>query len=188
MHGKPVYDTKIMAVFVHHTDGPNDYDCARDVPAILRTIEDHHIHAMGWDDIGYNFAVDRCGTIYEGRAGGVDRAVMGAHTEGFNAHSVGIAALGHFGEGVKVPRPMLRAIAAIAAWKLDPGIDPRGRVRLVSSNNASRFRKGTTADLNVISGHRDVFQTDCPGQALYDALPWIRQEAAQLRRKATWAA
>ncbi|MFC4031745.1 N-acetylmuramoyl-L-alanine amidase [Streptomyces polygonati] len=186
VHSEPQYDDSVKAVFVHHTDHPNDYDCTADVPAMLRSIEEHHIHDMGWDDMGYNFVVDRCGGIYEGRAGGVDRAVRGAHTEGFNAHTVGIAALGSFGEGEKVPGAMLRAVASIAAWKLDPGIDPRGRVRLVSSNDESRYPKGTSADLQVISGHRDTFETDCPGDALYAALPLVRKAAAALREKATW--
>ena len=64
-------------------------------------------------------------------------------------------------------------------------------MRLVSSNNGSRYPKGTAADLNVISGHRDVYETTCPGQALYDALPWIRRTAARLRaqaiREAAWS-
>jgi hypothetical protein len=181
-----VFDHAVKAVFVHHTDNPNDYDCRKDVPAMLLALEQRHI-ALGWDDLGYNFVVDRCGGIYEGRAGSAERAVRGAHTEGFNADTVGIAALGNFGAGHKVPRAMLRAIAAIAAWKLDPGVDPLGRVRLVSSNDGSRFPKGTAVTLNVISGHRDVFETTCPGQALYDALPWIRRAVAALRTKATWA-
>ena len=178
-----VYDHAVKAVFVHHTDNPNTYDCKKDVPAMLLALEQRHI-ALGWDDLGYNFVVDRCGGIYEGRTGSVSRAVRGAHTEGFNADTVGIAALGNFGAGQKVPRPMLEAIAAIAAWKLDPGVNPLGRVRLVSSNNESRYPKGTAAELNVISGHRDVYETDCPGQALYDALPWIRLAAARLRQEA----
>lgn len=186
VRGKPVYDGAVRAVFVHHTDNPNTYDCRADVPGMLLAMEQTHV-ALGWDDLGYNFVVDRCGNVYEGRAGGVDRAVRGAHTEGFNTDTVGIAALGNFGRGRTVPRPMLEAIAAIAAWKLDPGVNPLGRVRLTSSNNQSRFPKGTSAELNVISGHRDVFETTCPGDALYAALPWVRQTAARLRSKATWA-
>ncbi|NUS16363.1 MAG: N-acetylmuramoyl-L-alanine amidase [Streptomyces sp.] len=181
-----VYDHAVKAVFIHHTDNPNDYDCTKDVPAMLVALEQRHI-ALGWDDLGYNFVVDRCGRIYEGRTGSLTRDVRGAHTEGFNTDTLGIAALGNFGPGQKVPRAMLRAIAEIAAWKLDPSVDPLGHVRLVSSNDGSRFAKGTAVTLNAISGHRDVYETDCPGQALYDALPWIRRTAAALRAKATWA-
>ncbi|SDM92582.1 peptidoglycan recognition protein family protein [Actinacidiphila guanduensis] len=182
---KPEYDGTVKAVFVHHTDNPNTYDCRKDVPAMLLAMERSHI-ALGWDDLGYNFVVDRCGTVYEGRAGGIGRAVRGAHTEGFNVDTVGIAALGNFGPGRKVPEPMLRAIARIAAWKLAPGIDPRGKVRLVSTDSRSRFRKGTAAQLHAISGHRDAYETDCPGDALYAALPWIRRTAASLRQGATY--
>jgi hypothetical protein len=182
---KPLYDGSIRAVFVHQTDNPNTYDCKTDVPGMLLAMEQYHI-AQGWDDLGYNFVVDRCGNIYEGRAGGIDRAVRGAHTEGFNIRTVGIAALGTFDAGDTVPRPMLQAIASIAAWKLDPSVNPLGRVRLVSSNDESRFPKGTSVEVNAISGHRDVFETLCPGQALYDDLPWIRRAAAQLRSAATW--
>ncbi|WKX69137.1 N-acetylmuramoyl-L-alanine amidase [Streptomyces sp. XD-27] len=178
---KPRYAGSVAAVFVHHTDHPHDYDCRADVPGMLRAMQDDHTHGEGWDDLGYNFVVDRCGTIYEGRAGGVDRAVVGAHTKGFNTGSTGIAALGHFGAGEEVPRPMLEAIAALAAWKLRPGADPRGRVRMVSTNDASRYPKGTSVELDVIAGHRDGYETDCPGGALYGRLPWLREEAARLR-------
>jgi N-acetylmuramoyl-L-alanine amidase-like protein len=183
---RPVYDSSVRAVFIHHTDNPNDYVCRTDVPAMLLAMEQRHIE-LGWDDLGYNFVVDRCGTIYEGRAGGIDRAVRGAHSEGFNAGTVGIAALGTFDRGTPVPRAMLAAIAAIAAWKLAPDVDPLGRVRLVSSNDRSRWPKGTPVTVNAISGHRDVFETSCPGDALYAALPWIRHMAAHLRHDATWA-
>lgn len=64
----PRYDDKVVAVFVHHTDSPNGYDCA-DVPRIIRYLYAGQTGARNWDDIGYNFLVDRCGTIYEGRAG-----------------------------------------------------------------------------------------------------------------------
>jgi hypothetical protein len=64
------YDDHVVAVFVHHTDSPNAYECA-DVPRIIRSLYDGQTGVRRWDDIGYNFLVDRCGTIYEGRAGGV---------------------------------------------------------------------------------------------------------------------
>lgn len=177
----PRYDDEVVAVFIHHTDSPNGYDCA-DAPGIIRTLYEGQTGARDWDDLGYNFVVDRCGTVYEGRAGGTDRPVTGAHTQGFNHRSTGIAALGTFTEGVDVPPEMLRSIAAVAAWKLGTSdTDPRADARLVSSNDGSRYASGTTATLPVIAGHGDAYMTDCPGAALRARLPEIRALAARLQ-------
>nr|WP_318206099.1 peptidoglycan recognition protein [Streptomyces sp. SCL15-4] len=184
----PRYDDKVVAVFLHHTDSPNGYACA-DTPRIIRGLYAGQTGARHWDDIGYNFLVDRCGTIYEGRAGGIDRAVTGAHTQGFNHRTAGIAALGTFTAGVPVPRAMTDAIAALAAWKLGlADIDPRGRARLVSSSGQSRYGTGATATLPALAGHDAGFRTSCPGAALTARLPAIRERAALLQgRPATTA-
>ena len=173
------YTGAARAVFIHHTGHPDDYDCA-DVPDMLRAMYADHVQRLGWDDLGYNFVVDKCGRIYEGRAGGVDRSVLGAHTTGFNHDSVGIAALGDFSDG-ELPQELLASIARVAAWKLRPGADPHGQVRLVSTNDASRYPEGTATAVDVISGHRDIFYTHCPGDGLYEALPEIRDATARLR-------
>ncbi|MFF5652434.1 peptidoglycan recognition protein [Streptomyces collinus] len=178
---RPRYDDRVLAVFVHHTDSPNGYDCA-DAPRIIRDLYTGQTGTRDWDDIGYNFVVDRCGTVYEGRAGGVERAVTGAHTQGFNHRTTGIAALGTFTEGMPVPQPMIRAIAALSAWKLGlTGTDPRADVRLVSSNGLSRYAAGSTARLPALAGHNDGYMTSCPGAALHARLPEIRQLAARLQ-------
>ncbi|MGW0282794.1 peptidoglycan recognition protein family protein [Streptomyces sp. NPDC003236] len=177
----PRYDDKVIAVFVHHTDSPNRYDCA-DTPRIIRALYAGQTGARSWDDIGYNFLVDRCGTIYEGRAGGVERPVTGAHTQGFNHRTAGIAALGTFTAGVPVPRAMTDAIAALAAWKLGlADVDPRAPAHLVSSNGHSRFKAGTATTLPAVAGHNEGFMTTCPGAALTARLPEIRLTAARLQ-------
>ncbi|MEV6078497.1 peptidoglycan recognition protein [Streptomyces sp. NPDC052069] len=178
----PRYTGAAKAVFVHHTGHSNGYDCA-DAPELIRGVQADHVRSEGWDDIGYNFVVDRCGTIYEGRAGGVARPVRGAHTKGFNADTVGIAALGSFGAGTTVPKALADGIAKVAAWKLRPGTDPRGTVELVSTNDESLYDKGETARLHVISGHRDSYGTRCPGEVLYALLPVLRDKVAALRAK-----
>ncbi|MFJ4712162.1 peptidoglycan recognition protein [Streptomyces sp. NPDC088785] len=184
-HRDPVrYADRVVAVFVHHTDSPNGYDCA-DTPRIIRHLYAGQAGGRAWDDIGYNFLVDRCGTVYEGRAGGVDRPVVGAHTQGFNRNTAGIAAIGTFTEGTPVPRAMTDAIAAVAAWKLGlSGVDPRATVRLVSSNGHSRYPAGATAGFLAVSGHRDGYETFCPGLALMAELPAIRAHAAHLQGRA----
>ncbi len=177
----PQYADRVVAVFIHHTDTPNGYDCA-DVPHTLRNLYASQAGARHWDDIGYNFLVDACGTIYEGRAGGVDRPVVGAHAQGFNRRTAGIAAIGNFPAGTTVPKPMLDAIAVLVAWKLGlGGVDPRGKASLVSTNAMSRYRVGERVLLDAVAAHTDAYPTSCPGRALLARLPWIRQEAARLQ-------
>ncbi|MCZ2523519.1 peptidoglycan recognition protein family protein [Streptomyces sp. HB2AG] len=180
-HEPGEYAHAVRVVFVHHTDNPNDYDCA-EVPSLLRAMYGDHATGRDWDDIGYNFLVDRCGTVYEGRAGGTDRPVVGAHAQGFNKGSAGIAAIGTFHEGTPVPAALTDAIARLVAWKLGlAGVDPRGRAALVSTNSMSRYRKGARAVFETVSGHRDGDPTDCPGAEMAERLPEIRQKAARLQ-------
>ncbi|MET9966068.1 peptidoglycan recognition protein [Streptomyces sp. NPDC006356] len=177
----PRYDDRVVAVFVHHTDSPNGYDCA-DVPRIIRYLYAGQTGSRDWDDIGYNFLVDRCGTIYEGRAGGTDRPVTGAHTQGFNHRTTGIAAIGTFTAGAPVPKAMTDSIAALAAWKLGiTDTDPRAKVRLTSSNSQSRYASGATTALPAVAGHNEGYMTSCPGAALTARLPEIRETAARLQ-------
>ena len=96
--------------------------------AIVRGIEVYHVLGNGWNDIGYNFLVDRFGTVYEGRAGGITRNVIGAHSEGFNSGTVGIALIGNF-TSTKPPPAMQAALVRLLAWRLDVAhVDPLSRV------------------------------------------------------------
>lgn len=175
-----VYTDVVKVVFVHHTDTTNDYDCA-DSPKLIRSIYQYHVQTNGWRDIGYNFLVDKCGTIYEGRAGGVDQPVLGAHTLGFNTDSSGVAALGSFVSDAP-PQAMLDGIAKITAWKLGlTGRDAQGSEALVSASDGSRYPKGATHTFDAVSGHRDAFNTDCPGDDLFARLGDLRAEAAHLQ-------
>ena len=85
------FDPMTKAV-VHHTAGSNDYTAAQSA-AIVRGIELYHVEGNGWNDIGYNFLVDKYGQVFEGRYGGMERPVVGAHAMGFNTGSVGVAVL-----------------------------------------------------------------------------------------------
>jgi uncharacterized protein with LGFP repeats len=173
----PTYLNKVEAVFVHHTAGTNDYSCA-DSPAIVRSLFAYHVQQLGWNDIGYNFVVDKCGTVYEGRAGGVDRPVLGAHTYGFNSYSSGITVLGNYEDGGTPTQAAKSAVAQVAGWKLGlHGVDPQGKVTLTAAGDTGVYTKGETATLYTISGHRDGYNTLCPGVNLYSALPEIRASA-----------
>ncbi|RAG87416.1 N-acetylmuramoyl-L-alanine amidase [Streptacidiphilus pinicola] len=178
----PRYADVVKAVFVHHTDSGNDYGLA-DVPSIIWSIHDDQTGRRGWDDIGYNFLVDRFGTVYEGRHGGVDRPVIGAHCSGFNQRTAGIAAIGTFTDGASPTPAMLRSIAALAAWKLSlHGVAAQASTTLTCSDSDSRYQAGSRAGFAVVSGHTDADCTYCPGSTLYAALPGIRLAAARIQQ------
>lgn len=174
-----VYTGKVKAAFVHHTDSGNGYTCSQ-APSVIRSIYRYHVVSMGWRDIGYNFLVDKCGTIYEGRAGGVAKAVKGAHTLGFNSSSTGIAVIGTFGSH-QPPAAAVTALARLTAWKLGLyGANPKGKTYL-RSGGGNLYPKGKNVRLNVISGHRDGYATDCPGAKLYARLGSARTSSARLQ-------
>ncbi|MEU0256065.1 peptidoglycan recognition protein [Streptomyces sp. NPDC006184] len=172
-----VYTKKVKAAFVHHTASGNRYTCAQ-APAVVRGIYRYHVRSMGWRDIGYNFLVDKCGTLYEGRTGGVAKAVLGAHTLGFNSDSMGIAVIGSYGAS-RPSSAAVKAVARLTAWKLGLyGGNPRGKTSL-TSGGGNRYPRGRTVRLHVISGHRDGFATECPGKRLYGKLGTARSSAAR---------
>lgn len=174
-----VYTNTVKAAFVHHTASGNNYAC-KDAPAVIRSLYRYHVVSSGWRDIGYNFAVDKCGTVYEGRAGGVAKAVLGAHTMGFNTDSMGVAVIGSF-TSTAPPKAAVDAVARLTAWKLGLfGRDPRAKTTL-KSGGGNLYAKGKNVSMNVISGHRDGFATECPGRLLYGQLPPTRTSSAKLQ-------
>lgn len=174
-NGGPSYAPETRAGFVHHTATTNRYT-RQQAPSIVRGIYRYHTRTRGWDDVGYNILVDRFGRIYEGRAGGLHRSVIGAHARGFNAQSFGVSVLGSFDHATP-PDAALDAVARITAWKFDVhGInaDPAATV-VLSSGGSTRYPRGSAARLHTLSGHRDVSSTACPGQRTYQGLPHLRR-------------
>jgi hypothetical protein len=172
--GGPAYAPSIAFALVHHTAGSNSYTASQSA-AIVRGIEVYHVKGNGWNDIGYNFLVDRYGQVFEGRFGGVERNVIGAHAEGFNTGSVGVAVLGTYGSAPP-PAVAQTALANVLAWRLDVAhVDPVGTLTWQSGGNP-RFPLGTPVFLRAISGHRDTGFTTCPGNALYARLGAIASQ------------
>ncbi|MFZ4185651.1 N-acetylmuramoyl-L-alanine amidase [Streptomyces pseudogriseolus] len=169
---------KVKAVVVHHTAESNDYTCDQG-PAVVRGIYAYHVKQLGWKDLGYNFLVDKCGTVYEGRKGGVDRPVMGAHAYGFNSETTGISVLGTYTSTAPSTAAMT-SVARIAAWKLGQyGVDPTGTATLTAGDSGRNYSgktwaKGDQLTLPAIHGHRDGYNTQCPGDAFYNNLATVR--------------
>ena len=173
----PYYADGIHLAIVHHTAGSNSYSKAESA-SIVRAIELYHVQGNGWNDIGYNFLVDKYGQIFEGRYGGITRPVIGAHAQGFNSGSVGIAVIGDY-SSTSISPAARAALVSLIAWRLDLAhVDPLSKVVRVSAGNP-RYAAGTAITLNAISAHRDVYPTSCPGASLYAQLPSLRTAVAQ---------
>ncbi len=160
---KAKYAPTIKAATLHHTVSTNDYT-ADQVPAMIRAIYRYHTVSRGWGDIGYNVLVDRFGQVWEGRYGGLESTVVGAHARGFNTGTVGVALLGNH-ESADTTAPMIDATEAFIAWKFSLfRVDPTATTKLTDGGKT----------VPTIFGHRDVGKTACPGRYGYARLPEIR--------------
>ncbi|MFE5337154.1 peptidoglycan recognition protein [Isoptericola sp. NPDC056573] len=166
---------QVKGAIIHHTAGTNSYTSAQ-VPSIIRGIYTYHAKTRGWGDIGYNFLVDRWGRTWEGRDGGVELEIVGAHAVGVNDETVGVSVLGDY-EQATVSDAAVRGVIDLLAWKLAlHGVPARGHTTLDGSREAR------------ISGHRDVGSTACPGASIYRRLAEIRSKVAsgQARWRHLW--
>ncbi len=176
--GSPQYDNGIRAAVVHHTAGSNDYSPLESA-GIVKAIYTYHSKTLGWCDIAYNALVDKYGQVFEGSAGGLTKAVEAFHTGGFNRNTWGVAMIGNFDDVPPTP-VQLRTVGRLLGWRLGmDNVDPKGTVALESAgSHYTTFPAGAIATLPTIFTHRDVGNTDCPGNAAYALMDEIRDIAS----------
>jgi N-acetylmuramoyl-L-alanine amidase/Fibronectin type III domain len=178
------YPTKKL--IVHHTATSDNYTDRAGAEAQIRSIYYYHSVTQDWGDIGYNFLIDKFGTIYEGRysrdyAGAnptgddaTGRGVTGAHTAGWNSGTVGVALLGTLTSHDATPAAR-DALTRLLAWEASRhGINPEATEAFVNPVS------GATITSPNIAGHRDYAATACPGDTFYPTLPAIRRDVAAL--------
>ena len=135
--------SKLKYVTVHHDglDTPLGRSDRRSSLDRLETIRRGHVVHNGWADIGYHFAIDRSGRIWECRA----LTWQGAHVKGHNAGNIGVLVMGNF----EIERPSNAQVSAlnlqISALTAGFGISRR---------NVKTHREWPTA------------RTSCPGRYL----------------------
>ncbi|BCY12306.1 N-acetylmuramoyl-L-alanine amidase [Actinoplanes sp. L3-i22] len=172
-------------VWVHHTGFGNAYTCAQSA-SVVRGIQVNDVKVKGLADMGYNFLVDPCGTLFEGRKGGVTNAVIGAHTVGFNTASVGIALLGDYTTATPSD-PAMTTIAQVAAARLGAyGYNPASSTAMTEGVGDRYWPINSSVTFPRIAGHKDGersasggYLTECPGTNLYAQLNTIRARSNQ---------
>lgn len=103
--------------------------------------------------------------------------MIGAHAAGFNTESFGIAVIGEL--TTNVPGAAFDASVKTIAWKFDiHDVDPDEHVT-ATSGGSSNYSAGSKAHIWTLSGHRDVGDSECPGDAVYRRLPEMRQRIGQ---------
>jgi uncharacterized protein with LGFP repeats len=176
--GNPQYGNGVRAAVVHHTAGSNDYSPLESA-GIVKAIYAYHSKTLGWCDIAYNALVDKYGQVFEGTAGGLTKPVQGIHTGGFNRNTWGVAMMGNFDDVAPTPI-QIRTVGRLLGWRLGiDDVDPKGGVALQSAGgHYTTFPTGSVATLPTIFTHRDVSNTDCPGNAVYALMDEIRDIAS----------
>lgn len=169
-YGEPIQYGRVIGAFVHHTAGTNSY-ASWEVASIIRGIYRYHVVSRNFYDIGYNILIDRFGRLWEGAYGGLDKAVVAAHTKYYNSSSFGISAIGTYTSKAVEP-VVMRGLAAAISWKL--------AVHGIRSGSDTAWYSGSNAGPKPrIAGHRDTKQTACPGARLYGKLPALRAEVTK---------
>ncbi|XP_018422457.1 PREDICTED: N-acetylmuramoyl-L-alanine amidase [Nanorana parkeri] len=136
----------LQHVYIHHTYEPSRpclslTECSKD----MRSMQKFHQEERGWDDIGYSFVVGSDGYLYEGRGW----HWVGAHTRGHNSIGYGVSFIGDF--TASVPEgPILSLV----------------RDRFLKC----AVRSGYISSNYTIQGHRQVVNTSCPGDALFQKI------------------
>ena len=178
MNWTPKYTPQVAAVVVHHTATTTDYS-ADQVPAILRSIYRYQAVERGWGDVGYNIIVDKFGRAWEGRAGGVDKAVIGAHALGFNTGTSGVALIGNYVSTAPSPAS-LEIMSRVIAYKLGAqGVKPTDTVTL-GGGPGPRHPAAGKFSVPAVMGHDVVGRTACPGHHFDAALSTLRERATAL--------
>jgi len=129
--------TQTRGIILHHL--------AADVS--VQTVHSWHLQ-NGWIGIGYHFQIDQDGTIWQGRP----MDTVGAHTQGHNHQTIGIACRGDF-HRVKTEMPQAQREALV---------------------NLLRHLRSIYGNI-PIHGHREKMATACPGQ--FFPLDEIRRQA-----------
>ncbi|XP_039947942.1 peptidoglycan-recognition protein LB-like isoform X1 [Bactrocera neohumeralis] len=131
-------------VIIHHSYMPSACYTRADCIKAMRSMQDYHQLQRGWNDIGYSFAIGGDGMIYVGRGFNV----IGAHAPKYNDRSVGICMIGDWRTELPPPQ-MLAAAKSLIEFGMAKGyID---------------------AEYKLLA-HRQVRDTECPGQRLYEEI------------------
>ena len=164
-------ESDVRFLLVHHTASPNDYGPDEVIDQIRGFYRFHTGPEKGWPDVAYNFFVDRFGGIWEARAGSAAGPIRGDATGGSQGHAILCSLIGnHHVE--PITDDAQASLVSLLAWlAVRYDVDPTpGTTTDFVSRGSSRWPAGVAVTARTISGHRDMSDTTCPGDAFYPLL------------------
>mgnify|MGYP006270985647 CR=1 FL=1 len=195
---EPKIASTLIAGFIHHTATKSDYT-REEAPGQIRNLYAYFIKTRKYSDIAYNYIVDRFGTVYEGRSGcplnqdsncdGPSKPTIGGHTAGMNNQTFAIAVMGNFDTtplDADTSNTLVTSVSQLVAWRIAPyGLNPNSMIRILSTDTTglSRYKNGELSKPTpLISAHRDVGLTVCPGRYFYPLMQTVRDKSAEILR------
>lgn len=156
-------ETIIDTVVIHHS-GNRTFDILGGPPTV-GDIQNQHMEDKGWADIGYHYAVDRDGKIYEGRP--VD--VRGSHTDGENTGKVGVLVLGDYDSTPS-------SLFDLNTWDLSGDDGPPPEAQIDATKDLIGYLNNSYGIAEVV-GHKDIVSgTECPGDKLEPYIPQFNDQ------------
>lgn len=96
----------------------------RSAAARLESIRRYHRDSLGWGDIGYHYAIDRAGRVYECRS----LTHQGAHVKNYNEGNIGVMLMGNFDQQVP-SNAQVDALSHHLSWLMRRHDVPISRIR-----------------------------------------------------------
>lgn len=123
----------------------------------MQLIRTGHLN-RGWADIGYHFAIDRNGRVFQARP----LELQGAHVKNNNPGNLGIVVFGNY-EKIRPTQASLESVNKMVAYAME------------------RFN----VPLSQVRTHQELRSTACPGRFLQEQMNRTRARGGKLAMAAS---
>lgn len=152
----------IPFVVIHHSYIPPACTTTEDCKSAMRKMQDMHQLTNKWNDIGYTFAIGGDGQVYEGRG----YNTIAAHAPRYNDKSIGICMIGDWRSIYHIFNVKNKICLKIFLAELPPDNMMQALKNLIQRS----MDKGVLSKTHKVLGHRQVRDTECPGDRLFQEI------------------
>jgi len=145
---------RIARITIHHDGMPYGLGPAQaDAVDRLQRIRRVHVEQHGWADIGYHYAIDPGGRIWDCRPDNL----QGAHVKDNNEQNLGILVMGNFNTATPTPAAKAAIVSLI-------------------SDKQRQYR----VPVSRVMTHQEINPTECPGRSLQGFMVSVRRRGGPI--------